>query len=335
MGDTKETQAVVIHQHQEGPVAPFFPSREDWKLFIDWGESALKSGLLPDAIRTKEAAAITVLKGRELGIPFMVAIAHIHIIKGKPSMSAELMQAQARKNLPGLKINVVKLDKLEAIIKFKRPEPESEWFTSSFTMDDAKQAELLGNPSWKKYPKAMLFSRAISAGLRIVCPEALMGVSYTPEELGANVDEGGNVIETTGRNLDTGAHIPAPKQPKDVQAESAPPSGPTPNQNGPKPNPGPNGNGLNATVLMNRIRALREELKVGDDEWGQFLHRMNIGKAMTPTQMQGLVAALEDEKKQRQEAITVPPQNTPPTPEEEQPWMQDIGGHLSGEMGRL
>jgi len=182
-----------------GQYVAYIPSMEDWSFMVQWGEQAMKSGMLPPAIKTREAAAIIILKGRELGLSFMTSISSIHVISGKPSMSAELMQLMARKNLPGLKINVVEVSAEKAVVKFKRPEPESEWFTSTFTMEDAKKAELLGNSSWKKYPKAMLWSRAVTAGLRIICPESLQGVIYCPEELGASVNEAGDVIETTSR----------------------------------------------------------------------------------------------------------------------------------------
>lgn len=192
---SNELQTVQDHQI-------YIPNQTDWKFMLDWGSTAIKSGMLPESIRTPEAAAVIVLKGRELGLSFMTAIAHIHVIKGKPSMSAELMQAMARKNLPGLKISIVESTAEKAVVEFLRPEVGAKWFSLSFSMEDAKRAELLSNPSWKKYPRAMLWSRAIAAGLRTVCPEALMGISYTPEELGAQVNEQGDVIETTGKVIE-------------------------------------------------------------------------------------------------------------------------------------
>jgi hypothetical protein len=48
---------------------------------------------------------------------------------------------------------------------------------------------------WWQYPQAMLFARATSAAVRAACPEVLMGISYTAEELGAQVDEDGNVLD--------------------------------------------------------------------------------------------------------------------------------------------
>lgn len=200
-------QSVAVQQ-PKNEQAVYIPSQADWDFMMKWGTQAIKSGMLPNAIKSPEAAAMIVLKGRELGMSFMSSFAHIHVINGKPSMSAESMQAMARKNLPGLVINIIESDSEKAVVEFIRPERNSRAFKLSFTMEDARRAELLSNPTWKKYPAAMLWSRAVSAGLRRVCPEALLGVSYTPEELGANVNESGDVVETTHRTLHETTTIP-------------------------------------------------------------------------------------------------------------------------------
>ena len=43
---------------------------------------------------------------------------------------------------------------------------------AEFTLDDAKRAGL-GGDNWRRYPKAMLFARCISAGYKAHCPDAL------------------------------------------------------------------------------------------------------------------------------------------------------------------
>jgi hypothetical protein len=192
---------LISQNTKQTAVSSYFPSASDWKLMLDFGEASLKSGLLPNSIKTKEAAAVIALKSRELDMPYMVGIANIHVINGKPTLSAELMQSLARRNLPGLIINIIESDNEKATIQFIRPEKGSKPFTISWTLEDAKKAELLKNPVWSKYPGAMLWSRAVSAGLRRVCPEALMGISYTPEEMGAEIDSNGNYIETTSRKI--------------------------------------------------------------------------------------------------------------------------------------
>jgi hypothetical protein len=57
----------------------------------------------------------------------------------------------------------------------------------TFTIEMAERAGLLKNPTWNAYPEAMLFSRALTAGMRTHCPDALGGhPAYTPEELGGD-----------------------------------------------------------------------------------------------------------------------------------------------------
>lgn len=153
----------------------------------------LKSGFLPDAIKTPEQAIVIMQKGQELNIPPMQALSHIHVIKGKPTMSAELMLAQIYRNCPGAVIDFVALTNDCCVIEATRPGHRIAKF--SFDMDDAKQAQLLGNPSWKKYPRAMLRSRCVSEMARTMFPDCIAGVSYVPEELGAEVDDSGEVID--------------------------------------------------------------------------------------------------------------------------------------------
>jgi hypothetical protein len=55
--------------------------------------------------------------------------------------------------------------------------------TTTFSMDDARRAGL-GGQNWKKYPRAMLFARAISAGYREHCPDALGAAPVYVEQHG-------------------------------------------------------------------------------------------------------------------------------------------------------
>jgi len=48
----------------------------------------------------------------------------------------------------------------------------------------------------------MLFARAISNGAKWFCPDIFGGPVYTPDELGAEVDEEGDIIDVTPRTID-------------------------------------------------------------------------------------------------------------------------------------
>lgn len=148
----------------------------------------VRSGLIPQ--KSPEAALAVMLKGHELGIPPMMAFANIHFFDGKLTLSAALMCAVASQRY-GVKWSVQKHNAQGCAILFTRPGWEP--YQSVYTWEEAKSAGLVGKQNWRNYPKAMLLARAQSQGIRAICPEAFAGV-YDPEELGAPVNEDGDLI---------------------------------------------------------------------------------------------------------------------------------------------
>lgn len=194
------------------------PAPQEFQTMKELSAMAFKSGLLPAGIKSAEAAMIIMLKGRELGIPAMQAFSHIHIINGKPTMSAELMLTQIYKCLPKAIINFVISDDKICKIEAQRPNGnKTEW---SFTIDEAKKAELLTKEPWRKYTSAMLRARAITIMARAIFPDCLNGVSYTAEELGADIDlddQGNEVI----KDVTPPKKVDADKVPKVITKEEA------------------------------------------------------------------------------------------------------------------
>lgn len=170
------------------------PVGAEWEALKEQAGILVKSGLLPQSVNTPEKAIAIALKGRELGIGPWQALSHINVIQGKPTASSELMLALAYSRIPGFRAEPVEDSDEAFAIKLTRPGQQS--YVARFTVQEAKRAGLLGKDSWGKYPRAMLRARAISAGLRLIAPDAIMGLSYTPEELGAEVDGEGEVVFT-------------------------------------------------------------------------------------------------------------------------------------------
>jgi hypothetical protein len=54
-----------------------------------------------------------------------------------------------------------------------------------------------GTQNLNKFARNMLFARCISNGIKWFCPDVFSGSVYTPEELGATVNEEGDVIDVT------------------------------------------------------------------------------------------------------------------------------------------
>ena len=126
--------------------------------------------------------AIRLMAGMEAAFSPFASATGIHIINGRPAFSANLL-AQAVRRHPDYDYRV--LEKTAQICRIKFLSRGEDLGTETFTIDMAERAGLLKNPTWRSYPEAMLFSRALTAGMRTHCPDALGGhPAYTPEELG-------------------------------------------------------------------------------------------------------------------------------------------------------
>jgi hypothetical protein len=128
-----------------------------------------------------DAQAFTLmLLAQAKGIHPIQAVERYHVIQGKPALKADAMLADFQQN--GGSVKWVTMTDQEFAAVFSHPVHAPEGVPVSFTLADAKRAELLGNKMWTKYPKNMLRARVISNGIRLVMPGIVAGI-YTPEEV--------------------------------------------------------------------------------------------------------------------------------------------------------
>ena len=148
--------------------------------------------------------ATKVLAGREMGFSPFASVNGIHVIQGKPTVSAQLMAA-AVKGSAKYDYRIREMTELVCKIEFfERVGGKLESLgVSTFTAADAK---LAGTQNMAKYARNMLFARAMSNGVRWYCPDVFASGVYTPEEMGATVDGEGEIIESSSRvvNGETG-----------------------------------------------------------------------------------------------------------------------------------
>jgi hypothetical protein len=138
------------------------------------------SRLLPKSIASQEAAFTILVTGRELGLTAMQSFRSIHVIEGRPTMSADLMVALTKRSPECEWFRLVESNAKVATYETKRrgmPAPTR----LSFTIDEAKEAGLLGKDNWRKYPAAMLRARASASLCRIEYPDVMIGVYETDE----------------------------------------------------------------------------------------------------------------------------------------------------------
>ena len=149
---------------------------------INYAKAMAVSNLLPVAYQNHpENVLVALEQGRALGIAPIQAMNQINVIKGKPALSADLIAALVRR--AGHRLRVEGDDTYAQATVIRADDPDYIPKPIRWDMERAKRAGLLGNPSWQKYPAAMLRARAISEAARAWANDALYGFIYTPEEL--------------------------------------------------------------------------------------------------------------------------------------------------------
>jgi len=149
------------------------------------------SGFFQDSKQAAQAV-VKILAGQELGFGPFASMTGVHIIQNKPTLAANLMAAAVKRTG---KYNYRVIEHTDTVCELEFYEDGKPVGKSRFSMEDAKRAGLTANQTWQKYPRNMLFSRALSNGQKWYAPDVFNGATvYTPEELGAEVNEDGNVI---------------------------------------------------------------------------------------------------------------------------------------------
>jgi hypothetical protein len=187
-----------------------------------FGKAMVASGFF-EGVNQISQAIVKIQAGAEIGLPPFASMTGVHIIKGKPVLGANLI-ATLIKNDPRYDYRVQRLDDEACMIFFY--EHGQKVGESEFTTVNAKAAGI-NNQNWQKFPRNMLFARAISNGAKWYTPGIFGGMPvYTPDEFGIPVDEEGDVLE--------GSYTPAPTpvevqpQPVAKQPEPQPENDPDP-----------------------------------------------------------------------------------------------------------
>lgn len=162
------------------------------------GEIMFKSGYWADT-RSQSQAIVKILAGAEHEFGPIASMNGIYIIDGRTTLSATLVGAAIQRS-GRYRYRVVEHDDTHCTIEFfeiissGRRERVG---VSEFTMQDAETAGLLAKRggNWQKFPRNMLFSRALTNGARWYTPDVFGGPVYTPDEMGAEVDESGAAID--------------------------------------------------------------------------------------------------------------------------------------------
>lgn len=156
------------------------------------GTTLAKSGFFTDT-REASQAIVKVLAGREMGFGPVASMTGIYIVKGRVSLSANIMAAAVKRS-GRYDFRVRELSEKVASIEFFELSngKRDSLGTSTFTIEDAKKA---GTQNLDRFARNMLYARAMSNGVKWYCPDVTGGPAYTPDELGEAVNEDGEIID--------------------------------------------------------------------------------------------------------------------------------------------
>lgn len=135
-----------------------------------------ESGMFTDAKQASQAF-VKIMAGQEIGIPPFAAMSGVHIIQGKPTIGAGLIASTVKGSG---KYDYKVIEQNEKVCSIDFYQGSEKIGNSTFTIEDAKKA---GTKNLDKFPKNMLFARAISNGVKWFAPDVFSGPVYTPEEM--------------------------------------------------------------------------------------------------------------------------------------------------------
>jgi hypothetical protein len=224
---------------------PGVPGRDEFLALAMQARMLAMSGAAPEAVRNDPYVAFHVaMVGRDLGISPSAALQLIDVIKTRNgyqlSLSPQLLNGQIRRLGLG-RVEPVIQERDRCIARAVGPDGTVLGETE-FTWEDARDAQLVGpkcmpgehvivkdgkcgcNQGYRTYPRRMMWWRASGFCANDYFPDAGLGL-YSPEELGAVVDEQGRPLDPATVALPAGYDDPV-EQRRQQQAEADRPADP-------------------------------------------------------------------------------------------------------------
>lgn len=163
------------------PESPTTQALAQMEPMYELAEKIHKSPLVPDAYRGKPAdIMLCFMHGAELGLSPVQSLQHIFVDKGRVGITAMFMRAALQREGHEMWIEETSSERCVVAGRRKGSEHVSR---VTWTMEDARRAQLDKKNNWRAHPAAMLLARASAQLARIIAADALVGIPYSIEEL--------------------------------------------------------------------------------------------------------------------------------------------------------
>ena len=149
---------------------------------LQHAQAVAQSTLIPDGYRNQPANVLWAMDLADaLGVPFPQVMQTMAVMRGRMTMSADLMAAVVRRAGHKLRVREQGMSVTAALVRQDDPDYE---FAATWDEAKARRAGLWGQRGpWTQYPTQMLRSRAITEVCRQGASDALAGTIYSPDEL--------------------------------------------------------------------------------------------------------------------------------------------------------
>jgi hypothetical protein len=165
------TTTPVLYQ----PTTPEALSEEQWAGLERTANRLANVSWLPEAYRRKPAEIMAAgLALATIGVDLTpMSLKLVYVVKGTVDFMVDLIVAQVHAH--GHEIWVVEVDETHATVAGQR-RGSDRVHEATFTIEDARKANLVGKDVWKQYVKDMLVARAAKRVAKRICPEALLSM---------------------------------------------------------------------------------------------------------------------------------------------------------------
>lgn len=174
-------------------------------------EALCSTTFAPSHFRGKpQEGAAAILYGSQIGLDPLASMQNIYVIGGKPALYARTMSAVVQ--AAGHTIwTEESTDDSVTVAGQRRGSEAIERVT--WSMERAQTAGYTSNPNYKKDPQAMLYARAVGDVARRIAPDALLGLTYTVEEMR---------VSDSASDAQRGSNASRPQRPQQAQRPQAP-----------------------------------------------------------------------------------------------------------------
>jgi hypothetical protein len=146
---------------------------------VELARSIAGTEFVPRALRHNAATiSAAILYGDEIGLGPMQSLAQIAVIEGRPTVSAQAQRALVL--AAGHELWLEELTATRATWCGRRAGTDAVTRVT-WTMDDARRANLAGKQNWRTYPRQMLSARASAELVRAVFADVVGGLAATEE----------------------------------------------------------------------------------------------------------------------------------------------------------